>query len=307
LEYKDYYEILGVDKKASQEEIKKAYRKLAKQYHPDRNKGDKTAEAKFKDVGEAYELLSNEEKRKQYDMFGSQGNFAGGASFDPSQYGFGGYQTYTSGDMGDHSDFFNMFFSNGFDLGDLFGGGNGARRTTRRSMAMDGQDIEAEIEILPEEGFSGGQRRISLQTENGVQSINFKIPKGVRDGEKIRLRGQGQNGIGGGRKGDLLMTVRMKSSQKYKVSGKNLEMTLDIMPWDAALGAKMTVDTLDGRINVKIPAGMQSGKKIRVAGKGYIDRKGHRGNLLIEARIVNPRHITGAQKKLYEQLRESGR
>lgn len=306
MQYKDYYEILGIDRKASQEEIKKAYRKLAKQYHPDRNKGNKKAEERFKDIGEAYELLSDPEKRKAYDNFGSQGNFTGGTNFDPSQYGFGGYQTYTSGNMGDHSDFFNMFFSEGFDLGDLFGGG-GARRTSRRSMAIDGQDIEAEIEILPEEGFAGGSRRISLQTDEGMMSINFKIPKGVHDGEKIRLKGQGQSGMGGGRKGDLLMTVHMKPSRRFEVKGNNLAMKLDLLPWDAALGGKVDVNTIDGRIKVSIPKNMQTGKKIRIPGKGYIDRKGIRGDLLIEARIVNPQHITGQAKRLYEKLRDSYR
>ncbi len=327
LEYKDYYAILGVNKQATQEEIRKAYRKLAKQYHPDMNKGDKSSEAKFKDVGEAYEVLGDAEKRKKYDMFGNQTNFAGGSNFDPSQYGFGGgnpqYQ-YASG--GDHSDFFNMFFSGsginfdeifggaarnggrtsrvyeGSDLNDLFGG---ARASGRSQRSLDGRNIEAEIEITPEEGAAGAEKRISLQTDTGARTIDFKVPQGVKDGETIRLKGQGQAGAAGGKAGDLRMTVRLVPSARFAVEGNDLVTTADVFPWDAALGTKYTVDTLDGRIAVKIPSGVQSGSRIRVAGKGYPVRSGKRGDLFIKVRIVNPAHLTREQKGLYEKLKDT--
>lgn len=325
MQYKDYYAILGVDKQASQDEIKKAYRKLAKKYHPDVNKGDASAESKFKDVSEAYEVLGDADKRKKYDMFGSQAQFSNGHDFDPSQFGFNrGNVRYEYSGSGDHSDFFNMFFSEGFDLNDLFGGMNGGGRTTRvyqngnfddlfgqrgagvhTPRMQSGQDIETEIELTPEEGAAGTQKRISLQTETGTRSINFKVPSGVRDGETIRLKGQGHPGINGGSSGDLRLTVRMKPGVKWMLKGDELLMNADVYPWDAVLGTKLTVDTLDGRIAVKIPAGVQSGSRIRVAGKGYPFRGGKRGDLYLTVRIVNPARLTGEQKRLYEKLRET--
>lgn len=326
MEYKDYYAILGVEKTASQEDIRKAYRKLAKQYHPDVNKGDNKAEAKFKDVGEAYEVLGDADKRKKYDMFGSQTNFSGGSNFDPSQYGFsGGNVHYQYAGGGDHSDFFNMFFSDAFDLSSLFGGaGRGGGRTSRvyegddlselfgrggaggrTQRTRDGQHVEAQIEITPEEGAAGTEKRISLQTDTGARTIDFKVPQGVKDGETIRLKGQGYAGAGGGKTGDLRMTVKLVPSARFTPEGNDLVTPADVYPWDAALGAKHTVDTLDGRISVKIPAGIQSGSRIRVAGKGYPVRSGKRGDLYIRVRIVNPAHLTGEQKKLYEKLKET--
>lgn len=329
MEYKDYYAILGVNKTATQEEIRKAYRKLAKQYHPDMNKGDKSSEAKFKDVGEAYEVLGDAEKRKKYDMFGNQTQFTGGSNFDPSQYGFnGGNVRYEYAGGGDHSDFFNMFFSgSGINFDDLFGGSartggrtsrvyegddlsdlfGGSRTGGRSQRTLDGRNIEAEIEITPEEGAAGTEKRISLQTETGTRTIDFKVPKGVKDGETIRLKGQGYAGASGGQTGDLRMTVHLVSSARFAIEGNDLVTTVDVYPWDAALGAKHTVDTLDGRIAVKIPAGVQSGSRIRVAGKGYPVRSGTRGDLFIKVRIVNPTHLTSEQKKLYEKLKDTAK
>ncbi len=326
MEYKDYYAILGVEKTATQEDIRKAYRKLAKQYHPDMNKGDKKSEEKFKDVGEAYEVLGDAEKRKKYDMFGNQTNFSGGANFDPSQYGWqGGNAHYTYTSSGDHSDFFNMFFSDAFDLSSLFGGAarGGGRQTrvyegddfgelfgragagSRAQRTINGQHIEAQIEITPEEGAAGAEKRVALETETGTRTINFKVPKGVKDGETIRLKGQGRAGAGGGAAGDLRMTVKLIPSARFAPEGNDLITTADIYPWDAALGTKRNVETLDGMIAVKIPAGMQSGSRIRVAGKGYPVRTGKRGDLFIKVRIVNPAHLTGEQKKLYEKLKDA--
>jgi len=310
MQYKDYYAILGVEKTATAEEIKSAYRKLAKQYHPDRNKGDKKAEEKFKDIGEAYDVLGGPEKRKKYDAFGSDTNFQNGYDFDPSQYGYNGGNVHYEfhGDAGDHSDFFNMFFGGdgGFDLSDLFGGAaRGGARGSTRQMSFAGEDIEGELELTPEEGAQGGQKRIALQTQNGVKNFTFKIPKGVRDSEKIRLKGQGHPGVNGGAAGDLYMTVRFVKSSKYRFDGDNLVTTVDLYPWDAALGAKVPVDTLGGgRIMVKVPAGVQSGGKIRIAGKGYPNRDGKKSDLIIEVLIKNPAHLTGEMKKYYEKLKD---
>ncbi len=325
MQYKDYYAILGVEKTASKDEIKKAYRKLAKQHHPDTNKGNKASEDKFKEISEAYEVLGDDEKRKKYDMFGNQAQYSNGADFDPSQYGFnGGNVRYEYAGGGDHSDFFNMFFSDAFDLSSLFGGGGrggrsssrvyqgddisdlfegtGAGRTPR---VRDGQHIEAEIEITPEEGAAGTEKRIALQTDTGTRTINFKVPKGVKDGETIRLKGQGHPGSNGGQTGDLRMTVRLVSGGRFALEDGHLVTTLDVFPWDAGLGAKMNVDTLDGRIAVKVPAGVQTGSKIRIAGKGYPSRDGSRGDMYIKVRLVNPAHLTSEQKALYEKLKET--
>jgi curved DNA-binding protein len=322
VQYKDYYAILGVEKTASKDEIKKAYRKLAKKHHPDANKGNKGSEDKFKEVSEAYEALGDDEKRKKYDMFVSQAQYTNGADFDPSQFGYGGNVRYEYAQSGDHSDFFNMFFSEGFDLSSLFGGAaRGGGRQTRvyqgdgldelfgrangQTRSMDGRHIEAQIEITPEEGAAGTEKRISLQTETGVRTINFKVPKGVKDGETIRLKGQGQPGHNGGHAGDLRMTVKLVSGGRFSLEDGQLLTPLDVAPWDAALGAKQTVDTLDGRISVNIPAGVQTGSKIRITGKGYPNRDGSRGDLYIKVRLVNPAHLTPEQKTLYEKLKET--
>lgn len=324
MQYKDYYAILGVEKTAAKDEIKKAYRKLAKKHHPDTNKGDKASEEKFKDISEAYEVLGDDEKRKKYDMFGSQANYTNGADFDPSQYGWnGGNVRYEYAGSGDHSDFFNMFFSEGFDLSSLFGGAGRGGRTASRvyqgedisdlfgggagraARVRDGQHIEADIEITPEEGATGTEKRVSLQTETGTRTISFKVPKGVRDGETIRLKGQGHTGMNGGQAGDLRMTVHLVSGGRFAFEDGHLVTSLDVFPWDAALGAKLNVDTLDGRIAVNIPAGVQTGSKIRIAGKGYPGRDGSRGDLYIKLRLVNPAHLTPEQKALYEKLKST--
>lgn len=305
MKYKDYYSVLGLNKDATQDEIKKAYRKLAKKYHPDANPNNKKAEEKFKEVNEAYEVLGDPDKRKKYDAFGSSTNFQDGFDFDPSSYGFGNnvrYE-YKANVGGDYSDFFKSFFGEeGFDLGSIFGGFGNQQR--RKSYPAKGGDVESIIEILPEEGFAGIEKSVSIRTRTGDRSLSFKIPKGVKNGEKIRLKGQGEPGTNGGPNGDLYLTVKFKKSGKFEIEGKDLSTTLDVMPWDAALGGEKPVDTLDGRILIKIPPGIQTDSKIRVVGKGYIDRSGLRGDLYIKIRIVNPKVINSEVKKLYEKLRD---
>lgn len=316
MEYKDYYKILGVEKTASQDEVKKAYRKLAKKHHPDANKGNSASEEKFKEISEAYEVLGDEQKRKKYDTFGNQTQFAGGHNFDPSQYGFGNVR-YEHAGSGDRSDFFNMFFSGAFDdlfsaaqgngayyyqtgddMSNLFGGGR-----QHKARAYDGENIQAQISLTPEEGAFGVARQIAVKTDKGMRTINFKVPAGVSDGETIRIKGQGQQGAGGGKSGDIMLTVHMTNSARYSFDDGKLVMHADISPWDAALGAKLAVDTFNGRIMVNVPPGVQTGKRIRVAGRGYPFRGKAQGNLLIELSIKNPVRLTDSQKKLYEQLK----
>jgi curved DNA-binding protein len=311
VKFRDYYEVLGVDKKATQDEIKKAYRKLAKKYHPDANPGDKASEDKFKEANEANEVLGNEEKRKKYDQFGREGQFSNGADFDPSQYGFGNNVKYESrqGGQGDFSDFFNMFFGGADPFGSFGGGGifGQKQRGNARSAQcrqMKGRDSEAVLEISPQEGFEGAERRISLRTENGDRTLSIKIPAGIKPGEKIKLSGQGGPGMNGGKNGDLYLQVEFRRDTGYELDGLNIEAQTELFPWEAALGSEVTIDTLDGRISVKIPAGIQSGNRIRVGGKGYKDKSGTRGDMYLRVRLVNPERLDKAQLDLYEQLKK---
>lgn len=304
MQYNDYYSALGLEKKASQDDIKKAYRKLAKKYHPDVNPGNKQAEEKFKQISEAYEVLSDLEKRKKYDNFGSATNFENGHDFDPSQFGRNVRYEYRNANSGDHSDFFNMFFGgNGFDFDSIFSNAGASSRS--RNYSYDGEDIETQIELTIEEGFSGVEKRITLRSQKGDKSLTFKVPRGVKEGEKIRLHGQGETGANGGKNGDLYLLVKLKSNDKFTIEGNNLTTSLDLMPWDAALGGERAVETLDGKILIKIPAGIQTDSKIRAHGKGYTDRNGVRGDLYIKVRIANPVIINSEMKELYEKLRKA--
>lgn len=332
MEFKDYYKVLGVEKSATDEEIKKTYRKLAKKYHPDLSGGNKQSEEKFKEITEAYEVLGDKEKRAKYDELYDDmksGRFRPGAGggFDPSMYrnnsgGDGGY-TYTwssadGGDAGDFSDFFNMFFgdrgggsgggggrSSGF--GDIFsnlgvnrGGGYGGFNEA-------GQDIDARVEIGVKEAYKGGEQTITLQTESGTKTVKFKIPAGIQPGEKIKLSGLGGPGIGKGKAGDLYLEIGLKPEAGFTLDGCDLEKTVDLYPWQAALGDELQVATLDERLKVKIPAGIQSGGKLRLAARGYPMKNGKRGALSLVVRIVNPAHLTADMKALYEQLAETAK
>ncbi|MGE5614804.1 MAG: DnaJ C-terminal domain-containing protein [Bacillota bacterium] len=309
MKYRDYYEILGVDRNASQEEIKKAYRKLAKKYHPDAHPGDKAAEEKFKEINEAYEALGDEKKRKIYDQFGREGQFYNGADFDPSRYGFGNNIRYEfrHGDGSAFSDFFNMIFGSGSPFGsfgteDLFGGFTGRQGRFGGNVRMRGEDREALLEIAPQEGFSGADKRISIRTPSGEKTISLKIPAGIKPGEKIKLAGQGAPGINGGKNGDLYLRVEFKKDSGFELKGLDLESQVALYPWEAALGSEIRFNSLDGAISVKVPAGIQTGNYIRIAGKGYRDRSGRRGDLYLKVMIYNPDRLSEAQLDLYKKL-----
>ncbi|MCR4435509.1 MAG: J domain-containing protein [Clostridiales bacterium] len=306
MQYRDYYEILGVDKNASQDEIKKAYRKLAKKYHPDANPGNKEAEEKFKAVNEAHEVLGDPEKRKKYDSLGQGFHFQEGYDFDPFQYGFGknGRSEYRTGMNNGFSDFFNMFFGgDSFNLEDILGRSAG-RTGFSRNFAMNGEDSEAEIEITPEEGFTGVEKRVTIGGNGQGRTISFKIPAGIKEGERIKLAGQGSPGFGGGKNGDLYLKIRFKTEGRFDIMGNNLLAVIDLTPWEAALGGEVPFNTIDGRIIVKIPEGIQADSKIRVAGKGYREKNGKRGDLFLKVRIVNPPSLTTEEKQLYEKLKQ---
>ncbi|MCF6465998.1 DnaJ C-terminal domain-containing protein [Clostridium sp. Cult2] len=302
MEYKDYYKILGVDKNVSNDEIKKAYRKLAKKYHPDLNPNDRKAQEKFKDINEAYQVLGDEDKRNKYDTFGNGYNFTNGQNFDPSQFGFenfgDGYRyTYTTGGGEGFSDFFNMFFGGSdFGIGDIFGDRTMGRSNYNRP---NPQSYESEIDISIEEGYKGTTKNVSLRIGNETKYLSVKVPRGILPGKKIKIKGE-KAGI----HGDIYFKINFIVDEKYKLEGLDIYQRVNLFPWEAALGTKIVVDTLAGKIKVTIPPNMEGGKKIRIPKKGYRDMKGNMGDLYIEANIVNPSNLTEKQKRLYQQLKD---
>ena len=307
MEYKDYYKVLGVDKKATKGEIKKAYRKLAKKYHPDMNPDDTTAANKFKEVTEAYEVLSDDDKRKQYDTFGSTGNFSAGQNFDPSQYGFdfnfgdGGY-SYTSTGGGGFSDFFNMFFGGGGGASQQtsdFGGFSGFSGFGNKRAKQPKNKYETEMSISLEEAYNGTKRSLNLNIGGATKNITVKVPKGITPGKKIRVKGDKY-----GLDGDIYIKINI-IEYKEKLDGLNIIKKIDIYPWDAALGSKEIVQTFEGKIKVTIPKNIKGGQQIRVPKKGFKDMKDNKGDLILEVNITNPSNLSDEQLELYKKLKET--
>jgi curved DNA-binding protein len=317
--FRDYYEVLGVPRTASQEEIQRAYRKLARKYHPDVNKA-KDAEERFKEVGEAYEVLKDPDKRSKYDQLGA--NWKDGQEFRPppgweQHFGFGsgmGGQTefkWSSG-TGDFSDFFEMLFGGrGFRSA---GARGGAGRGPVWSQA--GADQEAVVRIRLEDAFHGATRSITLQSQTvtpdgkvSVQerSYEVKIPVGILPGQKIRLSGQGGEGMGGGPRGDLYLKVEIDPHPIYRLEGRDLHMTLHVSPWEAVLGAEVQVPTPSGPVTLKVPPGSQTGQKMRLRGKGMPNPKGGAGNLIAVINIMVPKDPSARERELFEKLQQSSR
>lgn len=294
MEYRDYYKVLGVSKKASQEEIKKAYRRLAKKYHPDLNAGDEKIQEKFKEINEAYEVLGDEEKRKQYDTFGSVGGFSGGQNFDPRDFG---YQTYSTGDMGGFSDFFNLIFGNRGTSGtgkSSFGGfdfGNFAGASPRRERPK----YETDITIGLEEAYRGTKRNLSVNINGKNLSIPLKIPAGILPGKKIKINGKKFD-----LDGDLYVKINVLDS-KNRLEGLDMIKHVSIAPWEAYFGAEKTVQTFEKSVKIKVPPHIRSGQKIRVPGLGFKDMKGRKGDLYLEIQLENPK-LTEEQEEIYKKL-----
>ena len=307
MEYQDYYQTLGIGKSAAADEVQKAYRKLARKYHPDVNK-ESEAENRFKEINEAYQVLSDPDKRSKYDQFGSAWNRAQSTGTPPagfedifSAFGFGGsgggggFRTQSSGD-------FSSFFET------LFGGGQVRAQTgwpqggVRRGA---GVDHETQISLTLEEAARGGQREIALRGPQGRRKVlKVKIPAGIRPGQKIRLAGQGGPGVGGGGRGDLFLKVNLVPHPQLRLEGSDLRTTLRIAPWEAALGGTATLPTLDGPVTVKIPPGSSSGRQIRLRGKGFPQPQGRSGDLLAEIKIVLPPELTEEEEALLRELGE---
>jgi curved DNA-binding protein len=333
VQFRDYYDVLGVSRTANEDEIKRAYRKQARKYHPDVNPGDKSAEDKFKEINEAYEVLSDPNKRKRYDALGP--NWKAGEEFQPPPNWEGAGATFQYG--GDFGDIFGRAggFSDFFES--LFGGLRGARTGARAGggFSMRGQDIEAELPLTLEEAHRGGRRTINLQaaepcpdcrgtgsrdgrtpcpTCQGVgavrrpRSLEVTIPPGVREGSVIRLAGQGEPGTAGAPAGDLFLRVRTRPHRLFNVIGENdLEMELPVAPWEAALGARLQVPTLDGSVEMKIPPGAQGGQRLRLRGLGLNRRGGGRGDEYVRLKIVNPPKLGQRERELYASLASESR
>lgn len=295
MEYKDYYKILGVDKKADEATIKKAYRKLAKQYHPDANPNNKASEEKFKEANEAYEVLSDKEKRSKYDQFGSNYQYANGANFDPSQFGFNFNGARSGRSSTGFSDFFETFFSDGFNINDIFGGRSAG--ASRRRAPAKGANYESELTINLKDGINGESKTVSF---NGKR-VNIKIPVGIRDGQQIKLKGQGGR-IHGGTPGDLYLKIKIKPERGYTLNGADIEKKINIFPWEAYFGIKKNTSILNSDIKLKIPRGIKGGGRIKLPGKGYFDDNGKRGDLFLTINIINPEKLDKESEKLYEKL-----
>ena len=295
MQFKDYYAVLGVAKTATQDEIRKAFRKLARQHHPDVAKDKKTAEAKFKEINEANEVLSDSEKRKKYDELGADWNSPGRHGPPPGFQQGGGFDF--GGGSGGFSDFFEAFF------GGRGQGGNGRkRRAGFGAFAQRGSDLELELPVTIEEALHGGRKAFGLDRGGRAETVTVNIPRGVRVGQKIRLSGQGGDGIGGGERGDLYLLVKLAPHVDYRVDGFDLIRPVPVPVWSAVLGGDVEVPTPDGAVKMKIPAGTQPGQKFRLKGRGLPSGKDTRGDFFAEARVLLPTSLGEKERALWEQL-----
>ncbi|MBR3133688.1 MAG: DnaJ domain-containing protein [Clostridia bacterium] len=285
--FKDYYKILGLEtSKVTIDQIKNSYRDLAKKYHPDVNSNDKMAEERFKDLTEAYRILSDSTSKRKYDRIWN--------------YNVGRKKKSNQKDRdAKFTDFFNMFFGTEQET---------IKKTPKKKVdntPIKGSNIETEITATVLETFYGREKTIVMKNlEGNEKKFKIKIPSGIRNGEKIRVIGQGKEGQNGGRNGDLYLSIKIVDTEEFKLKGIDIETYLNISPWEATLNKKVNVHGIDEEITIKLPEGVQNGEKIVIKGKGYIDGKGGRGDLIAETKIVVPQTITKEEEKLYKKLEE---
>ena len=287
--FKDYYKILGLENnKVTPEEIKTAYREQAKKYHPDINSENDFSEERFKDINEAYKVLSTPVSRRKYDRMWNS-NIGKKKKFEESKREEGSI----------FSNFFNMFFGEQLESKE--------KKNVRKKekVPVKGENIDTEIDVSIEEAYYGLDKKISLRTQNGkMKSFTIKIPAGIRNGEKIRLIGQGKNGENGGKNGDLLIKINIKDDKKFSLRGIDLYTDLCIAPWEAVLGTKVSLDTIGETIFLHIPQGIESGERIKIPEKGYKDGKGGRGELIADVKIMIPKTLTKEELGFFKKLSE---
>ena len=282
--YKNYYKILDLETNhVSIEEIKNAYRQAAKKYHPDLNVGDKLAEERIKDINEAYKTLSVPASKRKYDRIWNSKFAKGQKAFSVK---------------GKKGAILNMF------IGDIKNNDTDVEKRTKRQ-PIKGENIETEINTTIEEAFYGADKKISLRTNDGkIKTISVKIPEGILNGEKVRLIGQGKKGENGGKNGDLYLKINIENDSKFKLQGYDLYTDLYLTPWEAALGTRANIKTIDDETKVYIPQGTQSGEKVRIPGKGYKKASGTRGDLVAEIKVMVPKQLTKEEKNMFEKLNE---
>lgn len=300
MEFKDYYAILGVPRSASKEDIQKAYRKLARDHHPDVNKGA-GSDARFKEIGEAYDVLKDPQKRTKYDRYGAAWKAASQGGQAPP--GFGGARfDFSGGGSGQHGSFYDL-------LDQMFGGRGHARAGGQYpgpggfGRSARGQDHEASLRVTMEEAARGGPRRVTLTDPNtgAGRTFDVNLPSGSLPGQRIRLSGQGGPGHAGGGSGDLHLVLAFEPHPRFRLDGRDLHMTLSISPWEAALGTEIKVETFEGTVKARVPAGTSSGKRIRLKGKGF-PGKSEAGDLYIRIEIEVPEELSQEERRLYEEL-----
>lgn len=331
VEYKDYYKTLGVPRTAGEDEVRKAFRKLARQYHPDVAKDKKAAEEKFKEINEAYEVLGDPEKRKKYDTLGENWNRPEGFAPPPGWKQSDGFRRGGAQAGAFEFQFDGTGFSDFFEQ--FFGSTRGGQRRTGQpdgfqEVSLRGEDLEADIMVTLEEALGGSTRPISLRRNVAcekckgsghvnrqacpacggsgqtakVENYQVKIPAGVREGQRLRLAGYGEAGTGRGPAGDLFLRVRFAGHRDYRVAGDDLHYELDLAPWEAVLGAQVSVPTLGGRVSIRIPPGAQNGQKLRVRGEGLPQPGTARGDLYVELHVQVPKRVSEREGTLWEQL-----